>query len=116
MIFHVTGSVSYAVALRDGRECRRHIDHLLSRRTDSDSTIHMYQTGPVDIDTEIAPQNSYRPFSLVLPNRETEVVASIPNAPMTSAAPEATDVECDSVVTETRDVAVSARKTGRLRV
>ena len=33
-IIRVTGPVSYAVALLDGRECRKHIDHLRSLRAD----------------------------------------------------------------------------------
>ena len=70
-IIHVTGPVSYAVALHDGRECRRHVDHLRSRRADSDSLIHVYQREQVDTDTEITPQNAYKPFGSVLPNRET---------------------------------------------
>ena len=96
-IIRVTGPVSYAVALHDRRVCRRHVNHLRSCRADSDSTIHN--------DTEIAPPNSYKPFRLVLLNRETEVVASIPDASVTSVAPETTDVERDNVVTETRDIA-----------
>ena len=97
----VTGPVSYAVALQDGREGRRHVNHLRPRRADSDSTIHT--------DTEIAPQNSYKPFRLVILNRETEVVVSIPDASVASVTPQAqtTDVECDNVVTETRGVVVS---------
>ena len=58
-IIHVTGPVSYgnAVALHDGRECRRYVDRLRSRRADSDSMIPMCQRGQVDTDTEIAPCN-----------------------------------------------------------
>ena len=56
-IIHVTSSMSYAVALQDGRECRRHIDHLRSRRADSDSVIPLCQREQVDTDTEITPQN-----------------------------------------------------------
>ena len=46
----------------------------------------------MDTDTEITPQNACKPFSLVIPTRETEVVASIPDAPMASVTPEATEV------------------------
>ena len=60
----------------------------------------------MDTDTEITLQNAYKPFGSVLPNRETEVVASIPDATMSSVTPEATEVERDNVVTETRDIAV----------
>ena len=79
-------------------------------------------------DTEIALQNSSKPFGLVLSNREAEVVASIPDAPVASVAPEKTRVERDNVVTKIRDIAVftptrelprvttSPRKTGRWRV
>ena len=80
-IIHVTSSMSYAVALQDGRECRRHIDHLRSRRADSDSVIPLCQREQVDTDTEITPAKFYKPFGSVLPNRETAVVASIPDAP-----------------------------------
>ena len=74
------------------------------------------------------PQNAYKPFGSVLPNRETEVVASIPDAPVSSVTPEVTEVERDNVGTETRDIAVfttihglarvttPAGKTGRSRV
>ena len=68
-------------------------------------------SGQVDTDTDIAPQNAYKPSCQVLPNRETEVVVSIPDAPMTCVAPEATSVERDKVVTETRDIAVSTPTT-----
>ena len=82
----------------------------------------------VDPDTEITPHNAYKSFGSVLPNRETEVVATIPDAPRSSVTPEATEVERDNVVTQTRDIAVftpspglprvttPARKTGRSRV
>ena len=127
-IIHVTGPVSYAVALQDGRECRRHIDHLRSRRVDSDSMIPVCRREQVDTDTEITPQNAYKPFGSVLPNREREVIASIPDAPTSSVTPEATEVERDNVVTQTRDNAVvtptpglpgvttPARKTGSSHV
>ena len=42
-ITHVTGPVSYEVAFQDGRKCRRHTDHLRSRRADSDSMIPVCQ-------------------------------------------------------------------------
>ena len=74
------------------------------------------QTGQVDSDTDIAPQNSYRPFSLVLPNRETALVASIPDAPMASVTPETTGVENDNDVTETREIDVSTPTPGSPRV
>ena len=86
------------------------------------------QREQVDKDTEITPQNAYKPFGSVLPNRETEVVASIPDAPMSSVTPEATEVERHNVATETRDIAMftptpglarvttPARKTGKSRV
>ena len=83
----------------------------------------------MDTDAEITSQNAYQPFGSVLPNRETDVVASIPDAPMSSVTPEATQAERDNVVTKTRDNAVfmptpglprvtttPARKTGRPRV
>ena len=38
-IIHVICPVSCAVVPQDGRECRRHVDHLRSRRGDSDSMI-----------------------------------------------------------------------------
>ena len=72
----------------------------------------------MDTDTEIAPQNSYRPFSLDLPKRETEVVAPILDATMASVTPETTDVDRGNVVAETRDIAISTpipRKSGRSR-
>ena len=84
---------------------------------------HVCQRKQVDTKTEITPQNAYRPFSSVIPNRQTEVVA-----PMASVTPEATEIEHDNVVTETRDIAVftpipglpritsPARKTGRSHV
>ena len=68
-IIHVTS----AVALQNGRECRRHVDHLRSRRADSDSMIPVCQREQMDTGTEITPQNAYKPFGSVLPNRETEV-------------------------------------------
>jgi len=34
--------MSYAVAIQDERECRRHVDHIRSRRADSDSIIPLY--------------------------------------------------------------------------
>ena len=61
-IIDVAGPVSYAVALQDGRECRRHVDHLRSRRADSDSVISVCQREQVDTDTEITPQNAYKLF------------------------------------------------------
>ena len=127
-IIHVTGPVSYAVALQDRRECRRHVDHLRSRRTDSDSMIPVCQRKQVDTDTEITPQNAYKPFGSVLPNRETAIVASIPDALMSSVTPEAIEVERDNVMTEIRDIPVftptptlprvttPARKTGTSRL
>ena len=36
-IRHVTGPVSHTVELADGRECRRHVDHLRGRCVDTDS-------------------------------------------------------------------------------
>ena len=127
-IIDVAGPVSYAVALQDGRECRKHVDHLRSRRADSDSIILVCQREQMDTNTEITPQNAYKPFGSVLSTRETEVVASIPDAPITSVTPEATEVAGDNVVTDTRDSAVftptpelprvitPAKKTGRSRV
>ena len=64
--------------------CRRQVDHLRSRRADSDSTSPVCQRGQVDTYTETTPQNSYRPFSLVLTNRDGSC-ASIPNAPIGDA-------------------------------
>ena len=90
--------------------------------------LRMCQRKQVDMDTEIIPENAYKPFSSLLPNRETEVVASIPDAPMSSVTPEATEVERGNFVTETRGIALfthtlwlpcattPARKTGRSRV
>ena len=107
----MTGLVSYAVALHDGKECP--LCHM----------IRMCQRGQVDTDTDIVPYNSYRPFSLVLPNKEMEVFASIPDVPMTNVTQEKTDVDRDNVVIP--DIAVSTptsellpvttpdRKTGR---
>ena len=105
-IILVTGPVSYAVALQDGRECRRHIDHLRSRRANSNSMIPVCQREQVDTDTDSTPQNAYKPFGSVLPNRETEVVASIPDALVSSMTPEVIEVERDNVVTQTHDIAV----------
>ena len=68
-IIHVTGPMSYAVALQDGRECRR---HFRSRRVNSDSMITVCQREQVDTDTEITPQNVYKTFGSVLPSRETK--------------------------------------------
>ena len=56
-IIHVTSSVSYAEALQDGKECRRHVDHLRSRRADTDSVIPLCQREQVDTDTETTPPN-----------------------------------------------------------
>ena len=85
----------------------------------------------MDTDTEITPQNAYKPFGSVLLNRETEVVASITDAPVLShlsVTSEATEVEHDNVVTETQNTALftatpelprvtrPARKNGRPRV
>ena len=66
----------------------------------------------MDTDTDSTPQNAYKPFGSVLPNRETEVVASIPVAPMSIVTPEAIEVEHDNVVTETRDIAVFTPTSG----
>ena len=44
-------------------------------------------------DTEITPQNAYKPFGSV----------PLPDAPMSSVTPEATEVARDNDVTETRD-------------
>ena len=68
LIIYVTCPVSHAVALQDGRECRRHVDHLRSRRADSISMIPVCQREQVDTDTEITPQNAYKPFGSVLSN------------------------------------------------
>ena len=119
----MTGPVSYAVAFQDGRECRRHADHLRSRRVDSDSMIPVCQRGQMDTDTEITPQNAYKPFGSVRFYRTLRRKSQC-----SVDAPEATEVECGSVVTESRDIAVftptpglprvttPARKTGRSRV
>ena len=105
-IIQVTGHMSYAVGLQDGKECRKHTNHLRSRCADSNSMIPVCQREQLNTETEVTPQNAYKPFGSVLPNRQTEVVASIPNARMSSVTPEATEVERDNVVTETRDNAV----------
>ena len=69
------GRVPYAAALQDGRECRRHVDHLRSRRAENDSMIPVGQREEVDRNAEITPQNAYKPFGSVLLNRENmEVV------------------------------------------
>ena len=103
-IILVTGPVSYAVALHDGRECR----------ADSNSIIRLCQRGQVDTDTDTAPYTSYRPFSLVLPNKEMEVVASIPVVSMANVTPEKTDLDRDNVVIP--DIAVSTPTSELLRV
>ena len=117
--------MSYAVALQDGREGRRHVDHFRSLRADNDSMNPVCQREQLDTDTGITPQNAYKPFGSVLPNRQTAVVASMP---ISSVTPEVTEVESDNVVTETRDIVLftpthgllrvtkPARKTGRSRV
>ena len=47
---------------------------------------------------------------------ETEVVASIPDAPMSSVTPEVTQVERDNVVIDTRDTAVFTPTSGLQRI
>ena len=68
--------------------------------------IPVCQREQVDTDTDSTPQNAYKPFGSVLPNRETEVVASIPDALVSSMTPEVIEVERDNVVTQTHDIAV----------
>ena len=68
-IIQVTGHMSYAVALQDGKECRKHTDHLRSRSADSNSMIPVCQREQLNTETEVKPQNAYKPFGSVLPNR-----------------------------------------------
>ena len=67
----------------------------------------------MDTDTDIVPYYSYRPFSLVLPNKEMEVFASIPDVPV-CVTPEKTYVDRDNVVIP--DIAVSTPTSELLRV
>ena len=50
---YVTDPVSYTVVLGDGRECRRHVDHVRARHANTRSVVSTTRSNQVDAETAV---------------------------------------------------------------
>ena len=130
---YATGPVSYTVVLGDGRECRRHVDHVCARHANTRSAVT--KTCSNQVDAETAVQECYKAPISVLPSIELDVRTATSNAHaatvLPSMSPAPSTIESDDDVTGTSEKAVSgmsphsidtlgattpARKSGRRRL
>ena len=130
---YVTGPVSYTVVLGDGRECRRHVDHISARHANTRSAVSTTRSNQVDAETVV--QERYKAPISVLPSIELDVPTATSNTHaaivLPSMSPAPSTIESDDDVTGTSEKAVSglsphstdtlgattsARKSGRRRL
>ena len=88
---YVTGPVSYTVVLEDGRECRRHIDHVRARRANTRSAVTKTLSNQVDVETAV--QERYKAPISVLPSIELDVPTATPNEHAATVAKHVTRTE-----------------------
>ena len=105
----VTGPVSYTVVLGDGRECRRHVDHVRARHANTRSAVSTTRSNQVDVETAV--QERYKAPISVQPSIELDVPTATSNVHaatvLPSMSPAPSTIEIDDDVTGTSEKAVS---------
>ena len=97
IIIKSTGPVSYVVVLNDGREVRRHVDHIRERREKSTDVIDVQMNVPSNM--PLTPSQSPSPVA-VLPNTSPRPLPSPPSNLTNQTEVQAYDTAVESIPEE----------------
>ena len=97
------------MVLGDGRECRRHVDHISARHANTRSVVSTTRSNQVDAETVV--QERYKAPISMLPSIELDVPTATSNTHaaivLPSISPAPRTIESDDDVTGTSEKAVS---------